>query len=130
MGDLVNLIGDNSDPSPQLFAGLATAYMSDHANRYNDLLIKKLKNLSTSNDLDIKSLSLAYLDLLIEHENKLSQYLINVLSKSGKDQGKIRSRWSTALAYKAQDLSNQQNFSESIKLYNKIIAKRPAAIQV
>jgi len=125
MGDLVNLIGDNSDPSPQLFAGLATAYMSDHANRYNDLLIKKLKNLSTSNDLDIKSVSLAYLDLLSEYENKLPQYLINILSKSGKDQGKIRSRWSTALAYKAQELSNQQNFSESIKLYNKSLTIWP-----
>ena len=119
------MIGDNSDPSPQLFAGLATAYMSDQANRYNDLLIKKLKNLSTSNDLDIKSVSLAYLDLLSEYENKLPQYLINILSKSGKDQGKIRSRWSTALAYKAQELSSQQNFSESIKLYNKSLTIWP-----
>ena len=48
MKDLVNLIGNSSDPNPQLFAGLATAYMSRHENRYDDLLITKLKSLADS----------------------------------------------------------------------------------
>ena len=125
MKDLVNLIGDNSDPNPQLFAGLATAYMSQHENRYNDLLIEKLKSLATIDDLDIKSVSLAYLDLLSDYKNNLSPYIINILSQSGKDQSKIRSRWSIALAYRAQNISKQKNFSESIKIYNKALTIWP-----
>ena len=125
MKDLVNLIGDNSDPNPQLFAGLATAYMSQHENRYNDLLIEKLKSLATIDDLDIKSVSLAYLDLLSDYKNNLSPYIINILSQSGKDQSKIRSRWSIALAYRAQNISKQKNFPESIKIYNKALTIWP-----
>ena len=125
MKDLVNLIGDNSDPNPQLFAGLATAYMSQHENRYNVLLIEKLKSLATIDDLDIKSVSLAYLDLLSDYNNNLSPYIINILSQSGKDQSKIRSRWSIALAYRAQNISKQKNFSESIKIYNKALTIWP-----
>ena len=125
MKDLVNLIGNSSDPNPQLFAGLATAYMSRHENRYDDLLITKLKSLATIDDLDIKSVSLAYLDLLSDYKNNLSPYIINILSQSGKDQSKIRSRWSIALAYRAQNLSHQKNFSESIKVYNKSLTIWP-----
>ena len=123
--DLVKLIGNKSDPPAQVFAGLATAYMSNNANEHNASLINNLLNLSTSNDLDIKSVSLAYLDLLSEYENTLSSYIIDILSKSGKDQNKIRSRWSTALAYRAQYLSNQKSFSESLKLYKKSLTIWP-----
>jgi tetratricopeptide (TPR) repeat protein len=99
--------------------------MSNNANEHNASLINNLLNLSTSNDLDIKSVSLAYLDLLSEYENTLSSYIIDILSKSGKDQNKIRARWSTALAYRAQYLSNQKSFSESLKLYNKSLTIWP-----
>ena len=41
--NILSLIGSNADPEPQLFAGLAIAFMSGDASRPSDSLIKKLK---------------------------------------------------------------------------------------
>ena len=55
----------------------------------------------------------------------LSTFTIEILSKSGKDQSKIRTRWSIALAYKAQDLSNKGLYYDGIELYKKALTIWP-----
>ena len=123
--DMIKLIGNNQDPTPQVFAGLAAAFMSDNANQDSKLYINQLMNLSNNKDLDIKSLALAYLDILAPGNPLLSTFTIDILSKSGKDQSKIRTRWSIALAYKAQDLSNKGLYYDGIALYKKALTIWP-----
>ena len=123
--DMIKLIGSNQDPYPQVFAGLAAAFMSDNVMQDSKLYINRLMNLSNNKDLDIKSLALAYLDMMGSTTPLLSTFTIDILSKSGKDQSKIRTRWSIALAYKAQDLSNKGLYYDGIELYKKALTIWP-----
>ena len=123
--DLINLLGSNSDPSPQVFAGLSEAFMFNQPDQTKEI-INRLKSLSGNMDIDIKGLALAYLDLLSEDDEALNKFMIQVLSRSGKDQTKIRTRWSTALAYRAQAQVNQGLIIFGIDLYVKAVKVWPS----
>ena len=124
-GDLLNLIGTNMDPYPQVFAGLATAFMSDQSTNQYDKLIQRLKHLCENNDLDIRGVALAYLNLFSEKDKELDSFIIQTLTNAGREQIKIRTRWSIALAYKAERLTKSGLFPAGIEIYNKSISIWP-----
>ena len=84
--DMIKLIGSNQDPYPQVFAGLAAAFMSDNVMQDSKLYINRLMNLSNNKDLDIKSLALAYLDMMGSTNPLLSTFTMT----SYQNQGKIK----------------------------------------
>ena len=124
-GDLLNLIGTNMDPYPQVFAGLATAFMSDQSTNQYDKLIQRLKHLCENNDLDIRGVALAYLNLFSEKDKELDSFIIQTLTNAGREQIKIRTRWSIALAYKGERLTKSGLFPAGIEIYNKSISIWP-----
>ena len=119
--NILSLIGSNADPEPQLFAGLAIAFMSEGASRPSDTLIKKLKILTQNIDIDIQGLALAFLDLFSDNDPSIADFTIQALAASGQNQSKVRARWSTALAYRAEQLGKMGITMSSIHHYEKSV---------
>ena len=125
---LVGLLGSNSDPSPQVFAGLSKAFMFNQPKETSEI-INKLKHLCSNSDVDIKGLALAYLYLLKDEDESLNSFVIKSLAASGKDQTKIRTRWSTALSYRAEDQVKKGRLMPGINLYEKAVKIWPRNVK-
>ena len=125
---LVGLLGSNSDPSPQVFAGLSKAFMFNQPKETSEI-INKLKHLCSNSDVDIKGLALAYLYLLKGEDESLNSFVIKSLAASGKDQTKIRTRWSTALSYRAEDQVKKGMLIPGINLYEKAVKIWPRNVK-
>ena len=125
---LVGLLGSNSDPSPQVFAGLSKAFMFNQPKETSEI-INKLKHLCSNSDVDIKGLALAYLYLLKDEDESLNSFVIKSLAASGKDQTKIRTRWSTALSYRAEDQVKKGMLIPGINLYEKAVKIWPRNVK-
>ena len=125
---LVGLLGSNSDPSPQVFAGLSKAFMFNQPKETSEI-INKLKHLCSNSDVDIKGLALAYLDLLKDEDESLNSFVIRSLAASGKDQTKIRTRWSTAISYRAEDQVKKGMLIPGINLYEKAVKIWPRNVK-
>ena len=125
---LVGLLGSNSDPSPQVFAGLSKAFMFNQPKETSEI-INKLKHLCSNSDVDIKGLALAYLDLLKDEDETLNSFVIKSLAESGKDQTKIRTRWSTAISYRAEDQVKKGMLIPGINLYEKAVKIWPRNVK-
>ena len=125
---LVGLLGSNSDPSPQVFAGLSKAFMFNQPKETSEI-INKLKHLCSNSDVDIKGLALAYLDLLKDEDETLNSFVIKSLAESGKDQTKIRTRWSTAISYRAEDQVKKGMLKPGINLYEKSVKIWPRNVK-
>ena len=125
---LVGLLGSNSDPSPQVFAGLSKAFMFNQPKETSEI-INKLKHLCSNSDVDIKGLALAYLYLLKGEDESLNSFVIKSLAASGKDQTKIRTRWSTALSYRAEDQVKKGRLMPGINLYEKAVKIWPRNVK-
>jgi len=125
---LVGLLGSNSDPSPQVFAGLSKAFMFNQPKETSEI-INKLKHLCSNSDVDIKGLALAYLYLLKDEDESLNSFVIRSLAASGKDQTKIRTRWSTALSYRAEDQVKKGRLMPGINLYEKAVKIWPRNVK-
>ena len=117
----LNLFGSNNDPAPQAFAGISAAFMSEGANFISEKVVNRLKDLAKNKDVDIRALSLAFLDAVKGDEPEIEKFIIHILSLSGKDQSKVRTRWSLALAYKAEDLIKAGKMEQGRILYKKSI---------
>ena len=126
--DLVGLLGINSDPPPQIFAGLSRAFMFNQPNKTLEI-IDKLKHLSSNSDVDIKGLALAYLDILKDSDESIDSFVVKSLAESGKNQTKTRTRWSTAISYKAEDQIKRGMLIPGINLYGKAIKIWPKNIK-
>jgi len=88
-------------------------------------LIQRLKHLCENNDLDIRGVALAYLNLFSEKDKELDSFIIQTLANAGREQIKIRTRWSIALAYKGERLTKSGLFPAGIEIYNKSISIWP-----
>ncbi|MBT3676835.1 MAG: hypothetical protein HOG39_09365, partial [Candidatus Marinimicrobia bacterium] len=117
----LNLFGSNADPIPQVFAGISAAFMSKEAITISETAVNRLKGLSENKDLDIQALSLAFLDAVKGDDQEIEKFIIHKLSQAGKDQRKIRTRWSLALAYKAEDLIKAGKMEQGMIIYKKSI---------
>ena len=125
---LGDLLGTNSDPPPQVFAGLSRAFMFNQSKNSSEI-IDKLKHLSSNNDIDIKGLALAYLDILKDIDPAINSFAVNSLAESGKNQTKIRTRWSTALSYRAENQIKKGLLVTGINLYKDAIKIWPKNIK-
>ncbi len=119
--NFLNLFGSNNDPVTQVFAGISAAFMSEEANSISETVVNRLKDLAESKDLDIRALSLAFLDVAKDDDPEIEKFIIHILSLSGKDQPQIRTRWSLALAYKAEDLIKAGKMEQGMIIYKKSI---------
>jgi tetratricopeptide (TPR) repeat protein len=126
--NLADLLGTNSDPPPQVFAGLSKAFMFNQPKETSEI-INRLKHLSSNSDVDIKGLALAYLDLLRLDDSSLNDFIIKSLAESGKDQTKVRTRWSTANSYRAEDQIKRGMLISGINLYQKAIKIWPRNVR-
>lgn len=117
----LNLFGLNNDPTPQVFAGISAIFMSERAITISETAVNRLKDLSDNKDLDIRALSLAFLDAVRGDVQEIEKFITRQLSLSGKDQRKIRTRWSLALAYKAEGVIKNGKVEQGIILYKKSI---------
>ena len=64
---------------------------------------------------------MAFLDAVKGDEPEIEKFIIHILSLSGKDQSKVRTRWSLALAYKAEDLIKAGKTEQGTIIYKKSI---------
>jgi len=126
--NLADLLGTNSDPPPQVFAGLSKAFMFNQPKETSEI-INRLKHLSSNSDVDIKGLALAYLDLLRLDDSSLNDFIIKSLAESGKDQTKVRTRWSTANSYRAENQIKRGMLISGINLYQKAVEIWPKNIK-
>ena len=92
-------------------------------------IIDKLKHLSSNNDIDIKGLALAYLDILKDIDPAINSFTVNSLAESGKNQTKIRTRWSTALSYRAENQIKKGVLVTGINLYKDAIKIWPKNVK-
>ena len=121
--NLISLLGTNSDPSIQVFAGLATAFMADQPIETREI-IEKLKHLSKNTDPDIKGVAFAYLDLLNKEDKKLQSF-----TESEAEQSKVSTRWSLALAYRGEDQIKKGLLLPGIELYKKAVKIWPENVR-
>jgi len=117
----LNLLGSNNDPVPQAFAGISAAFMFEGADFISEKAVNRLKDLANNKDVDIRALSLAFLDAVKGDEPEIEKFIYHILSLSGKDQPKVRTRWSLALAYKAEDLIKAGKMEQGMIIYKKSI---------
>ena len=123
-----DLVGSPEDPPAMTFAALSHIFenqLKPDMKTVSPEVIKKLKSLTSSTDLDVKALALASIHLVKGSDDETRRFLEKQISILGTDEKKVRDRWALSLAFLG-DLSNTHSgsYREKRKFENSVTAYR------
>ena len=100
-------------------------YLSPNMEQLEPEIVNQIKKFCESPDIDVKSLALASLHLAQDQKVETHNYLAAQLKELGKDELKIRRRWSTALPYMAEQFQEKGEYDKAISVYKKALEIQP-----
>ncbi|HIC73749.1 MAG TPA: tetratricopeptide repeat protein [Candidatus Marinimicrobia bacterium] len=122
------ILGQSDDPPVVAFTGLSyfiLHYLKADMKMVEPEVVARLKVLCDSDDLDVRALALAALDLSLGTQAPVRKFLSVAAASLGPDKQKVRDRWALVLAYLAQAARTRGDLANAATIYQKSLNVKP-----
>ena len=122
------LLADSLQHPVAQMAGLsyfARTFLTPNMPSLEPEIVDRLKDLSQSLDLDIKSMALMSLHLAYDQNVKTHNYLISRLRGLGDEEGAVRSRWAIAIDFMGSFYASKGDLDGAIICHKKALEIKP-----